>query len=70
MYCECEGDMDKIIDSVMCATVEDEIHCLQQCPILNLFRTEAMQQISDICKHFASLDNKSKIIWLIFRFKF
>ena len=24
MYCECEGDMDKIIDSVMCATVEDE----------------------------------------------
>jgi hypothetical protein len=23
-----------------------------------------MQQISDICKHFASLDNKSKIIWL------
>ena len=24
MYRECEGDMDKIIDSVMCATVEDE----------------------------------------------
>ena len=24
MYCECEGDMGKIIDSVMCATVKDE----------------------------------------------
>jgi DnaJ family protein C protein 9 len=23
-YVECEGDMDKIIDSVMCATIEDE----------------------------------------------
>ena len=30
-------------------------------------RTEAMQQISDICKNFASLplDNKSKFIWLL-----
>ena len=36
-----------------------------QCPILNSFRTEAMQQISDICKNFASLDNKSKSIWLL-----
>jgi hypothetical protein len=34
--------------------IEDEIHLLLQCPILNLFRTEAMQQISDICKMFAS----------------
>jgi hypothetical protein len=45
--------------------IEDEIHFLQQCPILNSFRTEAMQQISDIWKHFASLDNKSKFIWLL-----
>jgi hypothetical protein len=45
--------------------IEDEIHCLLQCPILNSFRTEAMQQISDICKIFASLDNKSKFIWLL-----
>jgi hypothetical protein len=45
--------------------IEDEIHFLLQCPILNSFRTEAMQQISDICKHFASLDNKSKFIWLL-----
>jgi hypothetical protein len=29
------------------------------------FRTEAMQQISDIWKNFASLDNKSKFIWLL-----
>jgi hypothetical protein len=28
-------------------------------------RTEAMQQISDICKNLASLDNKSKFIWLL-----
>jgi hypothetical protein len=42
--------------------IEDEIHFLLQCPILNSFRTEAMQQISDICKNFASLDNKSKFI--------
>jgi hypothetical protein len=34
--------------------IEDEIHLLLQCPILNSFRTEAMQQISDICKIFAS----------------
>ena len=34
--------------------IEDEIHFLLQCPILNSFRTEAMQQISDICKMFAS----------------
>ena len=33
--------------------------------ILNSFRTEAMQQISDICKNFATLDNKSKFIWLL-----
>jgi hypothetical protein len=45
--------------------IEDEIHFLLQCPILNSFRTEAMQQISDICKHFATLDNKSKFIWLL-----
>jgi hypothetical protein len=45
--------------------IEDEIHLLLQCPILNSFRTEAMQQISDICKIFASLDNKSKFIWLL-----
>ena len=38
---------------------------LLHCPILNSFRTEAMQQISDICKNFASLDNKSKFIWLL-----
>ena len=24
-----------------------------------------MQQISDICKNFASLENKSKFIWLL-----
>jgi hypothetical protein len=34
--------------------IDDEIHFLLQCPILNSFRTEAMQQISDICKNFAS----------------
>jgi hypothetical protein len=34
--------------------IEDEIHFLLQCLILNSFRTEAMQQISDICKIFAS----------------
>jgi hypothetical protein len=34
--------------------IEDEIHFSLQCPILNSFRTEAMQQISDICKNFAS----------------
>ena len=34
--------------------IEDEIHFLLQCPILNSFRTEAMQQISDVCKIFAS----------------
>ena len=45
--------------------IEDEIHFLLQCPILNSFRTEAMQQISDICKNVASLDNKSKFIWLL-----
>ena len=45
--------------------IEDEIDLLLQCPILNSFRTEAMQQISDICKNFASLDNKSKFIWLL-----
>ena len=45
--------------------IEDEIHCLLQCPILNSLRTEAMQQISDICKNVASLDNKSKFIWLL-----
>jgi hypothetical protein len=45
--------------------IEDEIHFLLQCPILNSFRTEAMQQISDICKNFATLDNKSKFIWLL-----
>ena len=32
--------------------IEDEIHFLLQCLILNSFRTEAMQQISDICKKF------------------
>jgi hypothetical protein len=42
-----------------------EIHLLLQCTILNSFRTEAMQQISDICKNFATLDNKSKFIWLL-----
>ena len=41
--------------------IEDEIDLLLQCPILNSFRTEAMQQISDICKIFASLDNKSSL---------
>jgi hypothetical protein len=40
--------------------IEDEIHFLLQCPILNSLRTEAMQQISDICNNVASLDNKSK----------
>ena len=45
--------------------IEDELHFLQQCPILNSFRTEAMLQIPDICKMFASLDNKSKFIWLL-----
>ena len=45
--------------------IEDEIHFLLQCPTLNSFRTEAMQQISDICKNFATLDNKSKFIWLL-----
>jgi hypothetical protein len=30
-----------------------------------IYVTEAMQQISDICKNFASLDNKSKFIWLL-----
>ena len=45
--------------------IEDEIHFLLQCPILNSFRTEAMQQISDICKNSASLDKKSKFIWLL-----
>ena len=32
--------------------IEDEIHFLLQCLILNSFRTEAMQQISDIYKKF------------------
>jgi hypothetical protein len=32
---------------------------------LNSCRTEAMQQILDICKNFASLDNKSKFSWLL-----
>ena len=45
--------------------IEDVIHFLLQCPILNSFRTEAMQQISDICKNFKTLDNKSKFIWLL-----
>jgi hypothetical protein len=36
--------------------IEDEIHFLLQCPILNSFRTEAMQQISDICKNIATLE--------------
>ena len=45
--------------------IEDEIYFLLQCSILNSFRTEAMQQISDICKKFATLNNKSKFIWLL-----
>ena len=45
--------------------IDEELHFLLQCPILNSFRTEAMQQISDICQKIASLDNKSKFIWLL-----
>jgi hypothetical protein len=57
--------LDVIIQCELKLEIENEIHFLLQCPILNSFRTEAMQQISDICKNFASLDNKSKFIWLL-----
>ena len=50
----------------LCNTeVEDEIHFLLQCPVLENKRSEYIDYLNKVNKNFKSLPNKSKLIWLM-----
>jgi hypothetical protein len=48
--------------SVMCST---SLHFLLQCPSLLKERWEIINNINEINKYFKSLDNRSKLVWLM-----
>jgi hypothetical protein len=45
--------------------IEDEVHFLLQCPSLQKERWEIINNINEISKNFKSLDNRSKLVWLM-----
>ena len=45
--------------------IEDESHFLFKCSKFTIERNKLFQQIENICKNFASLDDRNKFIWLM-----
>ena len=45
--------------------IEDEVHFLLLCPSLQKKRWEIINNINEINKIFRSLDNRSKLVWLM-----
>ena len=57
--------MEDRICNLCNSEVEDEIHFLTRCPLLNVHRTRYFNIFENSCKNFSILKEKQKLYWLM-----